>query len=50
MSQQMGLRTDGDLSEALRLQEQRLEQALRLHGGDPRALGFPINQQHHQSI
>lgn len=29
-----------DLSEALRLQEQRLEQALRLHGGDPRALGF----------
>lgn len=29
-----------ELSEALRLQEQRLEQALRLHGGDPRALGF----------
>lgn len=29
-----------DLSEALRLQEQRLEHALRLHGGDPRALGF----------
>lgn len=39
-----------DLTEALRLQEQRLEQALRLHG-DPRALGFSLsgahNQQHH---
>lgn len=36
-----------DLSEALRLQEQRLEQALRLHG-DPRALGFSLSsQQHH---
>ncbi|XP_066995459.1 uncharacterized protein [Anabrus simplex] len=32
-----------DLSEALRLQEQRLEQALRLHGGDPRTLGFPLS-------
>jgi len=32
-----------DLSEALRLQEQRLEQALRLHGGDPRALGFSLS-------
>lgn len=31
-----------DLSEALRFQEQRLEQALRLHG-DPRALGFTLN-------
>lgn len=31
-----------DLSEALRLQEQRLEQALRLHG-DPRVLGFSLN-------
>lgn len=42
-----------DLSEALRLQEQRLEQALRLHGGDPRALGFPLTNhtqsQQHQS-
>ncbi|XP_054269149.1 zinc finger protein 629-like isoform X3 [Macrosteles quadrilineatus] len=37
-----------DLTEALRLQEQRLEQALRLHGGDPRALGFSLStQQHH---
>lgn len=37
-----------DLTEALRLQEQRLEQALRLHG-DPRALGFSLSssQQHH---
>lgn len=35
-----------DLTEALRLQEQRLEQALRLHG-DPRALGFSLpNHQH----
>lgn len=37
--------------EALRLQEQRLEQALRLHG-DPRALGFTlqhvVNQQNNQ--
>lgn len=38
-----------DISEALRLQDQqRLEQALRLHGGDPRALAFnlptPTNQ------
>lgn len=32
-----------DLTEALRLQEQRLEQALRLHGGDPRVLGFSLN-------
>ncbi|XP_034180236.1 zinc finger protein datilografo isoform X4 [Osmia lignaria lignaria] len=32
-----------DLGEALRLQEQRLEQALRLHG-DPRALSFTIQQ------
>lgn len=32
-----------DLSEALRLQEQRLEQALRLHGGDPRTLGFSLS-------
>jgi len=29
--------------EALRLQEQRLEQALRLHG-DPRALSFTLAQ------
>ncbi|KAK0175748.1 hypothetical protein PV327_009475 [Microctonus hyperodae] len=40
-----------DLGEALRLQEQRLEQALRLHG-DPRALGFTlqhvVNQQNNQ--
>ncbi|BES87628.1 Zinc finger, C2H2 type [Nesidiocoris tenuis] len=38
-----------DLTEALRLQEQRLEQALRLHGGDPRALGFSLSNtpQHH---
>lgn len=37
-----------DLTEALRLQEQRLEQALRLHG-DPRALGFSLSNtpQHH---
>ncbi|XP_037045534.1 uncharacterized protein LOC119080990 isoform X3 [Bradysia coprophila] len=43
-----------DMADALRLQEQRLEQALRLHGGDPRAaLGFSLashNQsQQHQS-
>ncbi|XP_060533035.1 uncharacterized protein LOC132706014 isoform X2 [Cylas formicarius] len=31
-----------DLTEALRLQEQRLEQALRLHGSDPRSLGFSL--------
>ena len=31
-----------DITEALRLQEQRLEQALRLHG-DPRVLGFSLN-------
>lgn len=40
-----------DLGEALRLQEQRLEQALRLHG-DPRALSFTlqhvVNQQNNQ--
>ncbi|XP_049824673.1 histone-lysine N-methyltransferase PRDM9 isoform X4 [Aethina tumida] len=32
-----------DLTEALRLQEQRLEQALRLHGSDPRSLGFSLS-------
>ncbi|KAJ8686620.1 hypothetical protein QAD02_022414 [Eretmocerus hayati] len=42
-----------DLGEALRLQEQRIEQALRLHGhGDPRALSFSlqhvVNQQNNQ--
>ena len=39
-----------ELSEALRLQEQRLEQALRIHG-DPRTLGFPFTnaQQHHMN-
>lgn len=39
-----------ELTEALRLQEQRLEQALRIHG-DPRALGFPFAnaQQHHMN-
>lgn len=39
-----------ELTEALRLQEQRLEQALRIHG-DPRALGFPFTnaQQHHMN-
>jgi len=31
-----------DITEALRQQEQRLEQALRLHG-DPRVLGFSLN-------
>ncbi|OAD54282.1 hypothetical protein WN48_08115 [Eufriesea mexicana] len=40
-----------DIGEALRLQEQRLEQALRLHG-DPRALSFTlqhvVNQQNNQ--
>ncbi|KAB0791354.1 hypothetical protein PPYR_03154 [Photinus pyralis] len=34
-----------DLTEALRLQEQRLEQALRLHGSDPRSLGFSLSGQ-----
>ncbi|CAG9814112.1 unnamed protein product [Phaedon cochleariae] len=34
-----------DLTEALRLQEQRLEQALRLHGSDPRSLGFSLSSQ-----
>ncbi|XP_017783708.1 PREDICTED: zinc finger protein 384 [Nicrophorus vespilloides] len=34
-----------DLTEALRLQEQRLEQALRLHGSDPRSLGFTLSSQ-----
>ncbi|KAL0133821.1 hypothetical protein PUN28_001050 [Cardiocondyla obscurior] len=42
MSQQDTLTPD--LGEALRLQEQRLEQALRLHGGDPRALSFTLAQ------
>lgn len=39
-----------ELTEALRLQEQRLEQALRIHG-DPRSLGFPFAnaQQHHMN-
>lgn len=36
-----------DLTEALRLQEQRLEQALRIHG-DPRALGFSLSNSHTQ--
>lgn len=37
-----------ELTEALRLQEQRLEQALRIHG-DPRTLGFSFaNSQQHQ--
>ncbi|XP_076230041.1 zinc finger protein datilografo isoform X4 [Nomia melanderi] len=49
MSQQDTL--PSDLGEALRLQEQRLEQALRLHG-DPRALSFTlqhvVNQQNNQ--
>ncbi|KAG7210079.1 hypothetical protein KM043_011652 [Ampulex compressa] len=49
MSQQDTL--SPDLGEALRLQEQRLEQALRLHG-DPRALSFTlqhvVNQQNNQ--
>ncbi|XP_025154036.1 zinc finger protein 316 isoform X8 [Harpegnathos saltator] len=49
MSQQDTL--SPDLGEALRLQEQRLEQALRLHG-DPRALSFTlqhvVNQQSNQ--
>lgn len=31
-----------ELSEALRFQEQRIEQALRMHGNDPRALGFAL--------
>lgn len=34
-----------DITEALRLQEQRLEQALRLHGSDPRSLGFTLSSQ-----
>lgn len=34
-----------DITEALRLQEQRLEQALRLHGSDPRSLGFSLSGQ-----
>ncbi|KAF7390803.1 hypothetical protein HZH66_009283 [Vespula vulgaris] len=42
MSQQDSL--SPEFGEALRLQEQRLEQALRLHG-DPRALSFTIQQQ-----
>ncbi|EZA59971.1 hypothetical protein X777_16174 [Ooceraea biroi] len=43
MSQQDSLAPD--LGEALRLQEQRLEQALRLHGAaDPRALSFTLAQ------
>nr|XP_050855876.1 zinc finger protein 853-like isoform X9 [Vespula vulgaris] len=41
MSQQDSL--SPEFGEALRLQEQRLEQALRLHG-DPRALSFTIQQ------
>ncbi|XP_039285489.1 uncharacterized protein LOC111043827 [Nilaparvata lugens] len=36
-----------DLSEALRMQEQRIEQALRLSGGDPRALGLTLSNSHH---
>lgn len=50
-SHQLTQQVSPELSEALRFQEQRLEQALRLHGGDPRALGFALsnhqqNQQH----
>ncbi|KAK8731644.1 hypothetical protein OTU49_007404 [Cherax quadricarinatus] len=45
----------GDLSDSIRLQEMRMEQALRLHG-DPRALatslpgplGFPLAPPQHQ--
>lgn len=47
VQQQQPSQVSPELSEALRLQEQRLEQALRLHGGDPRALGFPLNHQPH---
>lgn len=47
---QLGQHVSPELSEALRFQEQRLEQALRLHGNDPRALGFALGnhqpQQH----
>ncbi|VEN43121.1 unnamed protein product [Callosobruchus maculatus] len=34
-----------DITEALRIQEQRLEQVMRLHGSDPRSLGFSLSSQ-----
>ncbi|XP_063705290.1 uncharacterized protein LOC134834510 isoform X2 [Culicoides brevitarsis] len=39
---QLNSQVSPELSEALRLHEQRLEQALRLQGSDPRALGFSL--------
>lgn len=39
---QLNSQVSPELSEALRLHEQRLEQALRLQGGDPRTLGFSL--------
>lgn len=48
-SHQLGQHVSPELSEALRFQEQRLEQALRLHGNDPRALGFALGNHQAQS-
>lgn len=45
---QLGQHVSPELTEALRFQEQRLEQALRLHGNDPRALGFALNNHQNQ--
>lgn len=47
-SNSTGQQLSPDLTEAFRLQEHRLEQALRLHG-DPRSLGFSLTggQQQH---
>lgn len=42
---QMQSQVSPELTEALRLHEQRLEQALRLQGTDPRNLGFPLTSQ-----
>uniref|UniRef100_A0A336L4C6 CSON002873 protein n=1 Tax=Culicoides sonorensis TaxID=179676 RepID=A0A336L4C6_CULSO len=42
---QLNSQVSPELSEALRLHEQRLEQALRLQGSDPRSLGFPLSSQ-----
>lgn len=42
---QLNSQVSPELSEALRLHEQRLQEALRLQGNDPRSLGFPLTSQ-----
>lgn len=47
---QIGQHVSPEITEALRFQEQRLEQALRLHGNDPRALGFSLGNHQSQQL